>query len=154
VSDKSGWEERSQQFRDPRWGRQGPVPSPWTQPKKNSALEPLEGCIVWGCWELKRKFPVTQLSDEQLPLGRLRGSAYRSHHISVRPDDVLLVASDGNLEAEDRNGVAFGTERLERLFLDNVSVPLPALAARLQSAVQSTYQQSDDQTLLLIRFRA
>lgn len=97
---------------------------------------------------------VTRLSDEQLPLGLLPGSAYRSHRISVQPDDVLLVATDGNLEAEDRNGVAFGTERLERLFLDNVSVPLPALAARLQSAVQSTYQQSDDQTLLLIRFRA
>jgi hypothetical protein len=56
MSDKSGWEGRSQQFRDSRWGRQGPVPSPWTQPKKNSALEPLEGCIVWRCWELKWKF--------------------------------------------------------------------------------------------------
>jgi hypothetical protein len=22
--------------------------------------EPLEGCIVWGCWELKGKFPVMQ----------------------------------------------------------------------------------------------
>ena len=58
MSDKSGWEGRSQQFWDSRWGRQGPVPSPWTQPKKNSALEPLEGCIVWGCWELKRKFRI------------------------------------------------------------------------------------------------
>jgi len=27
-------------------------------PKKNSALESLEGCIVWGCWELKRKFRI------------------------------------------------------------------------------------------------
>ena len=58
MSDKSGWEGRSQQFWDSRWGRQGPVPSPWTPPKRNSALEPLEGCIAWGCWELKRKFPV------------------------------------------------------------------------------------------------
>jgi hypothetical protein len=41
VSDKSGWEGRSQQFRDPRWGRQRPVPSPWTQPKRHSALGPL-----------------------------------------------------------------------------------------------------------------
>jgi hypothetical protein len=39
VSDKSGREGRSQQFRDSRWGRQGPVPSPWTQPKKNSPLD-------------------------------------------------------------------------------------------------------------------
>jgi hypothetical protein len=58
VSDKSGWEGRSQQFRDSRWGRRGLVPRPWTQPKKNRALEPLEGCIVWGCWELTREFPL------------------------------------------------------------------------------------------------
>ena len=56
MSDKSGWEGRSQQFRDSRWGRQGSVPSTWTQPKEESALEPLEGCIMRGCWELKRKF--------------------------------------------------------------------------------------------------
>jgi hypothetical protein len=26
------------------------------QPKKNSVLDSLAGYIVWGCWELKRKF--------------------------------------------------------------------------------------------------
>jgi hypothetical protein len=25
-------------------------------PKENNALEPLAGCMVWGCWELKWKF--------------------------------------------------------------------------------------------------
>ena len=61
MSDKSGWEGRSQPFRDSRWGRQGSVPSPWTQPKKNRAREPLEGCIVWGSWGLKGKFPTNQV---------------------------------------------------------------------------------------------
>jgi hypothetical protein len=41
-----------------RWGRQCPVTSPWTQPTKDGALEPLEGCIVWGCWQLKLKFLI------------------------------------------------------------------------------------------------
>jgi hypothetical protein len=66
------------------------------------------------------KGSVSRLSDEQLPLGLLPGSTYRSHHISVQPDDVLLIATDGILEAEDRKGEAFGMERLERLFLDNL----------------------------------
>jgi hypothetical protein len=81
VSDKSGWEGRSQQFRDSRWCRQGPVPSPWTQPKKNRALEPLKGSIVWGCWELKRKFPMAPRNltyDMDAPLTMLLTSTARS----------------------------------------------------------------------------
>src|ERR1019366_8062215 len=32
------------------------VPSPGPSQRKNSALDSLAGYIVWGCWELKRKF--------------------------------------------------------------------------------------------------
>jgi len=39
-------------------GREDLPLSPWTQPNENSALETLEGSMVWGYWELKRKFPV------------------------------------------------------------------------------------------------
>jgi len=33
-----------------------PVPSPGPRQRKNNALDFLAGYIVWGCWELKRKF--------------------------------------------------------------------------------------------------
>jgi len=56
VSDKTGWEGRDQQLR----ARIGTV---WTLfralgPAKETiyALESLQGRILWGCWELKRKF--------------------------------------------------------------------------------------------------
>jgi hypothetical protein len=35
------------------------VPSPGHSQRKNSALDSLMGYIVWGCWELKRKFRPT-----------------------------------------------------------------------------------------------
>jgi hypothetical protein len=38
---------------DSRWGRHDYVPSPSAQPKKNSALEPLEGCRVGGIGSYK-----------------------------------------------------------------------------------------------------
>src|ERR1019366_1849173 len=34
------------------------VPSPGPSQRKNSALDSLAGYIVWGCWELKRKFRI------------------------------------------------------------------------------------------------
>ena len=45
--------------RDLRLGRLTPCPSPWTQPKKISSLNPLEGCIAWGFGVLKRKYSIT-----------------------------------------------------------------------------------------------
>ena len=45
VSDKTGWEDRSQRFRDSHWGRRDPVPSPRAQ-ARNSALESIVGFIV------------------------------------------------------------------------------------------------------------
>ena len=58
VSDKTGWEGRHQQL----GARIGIV---WTLSRalgpakeNNYALESQKGYIVWGCWELKRKFRV------------------------------------------------------------------------------------------------
>jgi serine phosphatase RsbU (regulator of sigma subunit) len=95
---------------------------------------------------------VAQISDEQLPLGLLREATYRTRQVPVEKGDILLVATDGILEAEDRNGVAFGMERLEQLLLANMNLLLPSLAHALQTALRHSYLQTDDQTVLLVRF--
>lgn len=100
------------------------------------------------------KGTVTKLEDQQLPLGLVAGPAYRGHRIDVGAGDVLLVATDGILEAEDTRGEEFGLERLEALLAANKSEELPALAARMHAAVRAGYRQQDDQTLLLIRLVA
>ena len=56
MSNKTGWEGCDQQ-----WGAR--IGTVWTlsralgSAKENTyALESIKGYIVWGCWELKRKF--------------------------------------------------------------------------------------------------
>src|ERR1019366_3327175 len=39
------------------------VPSPGPSQRKNSALDSLAGYIVWGCWELKRKFRFSSCDE-------------------------------------------------------------------------------------------
>jgi sigma-B regulation protein RsbU (phosphoserine phosphatase) len=96
---------------------------------------------------------VVRLSDEQLPIGLLSEACYRSHIVQVQPNDLLLIATDGVLDAENSQGEAFGLERLEAFLLEFEGAPLADIANQLHNTLRDSYNQSDDQSLLAIRFR-
>jgi hypothetical protein len=96
---------------------------------------------------------VVRLGDEQLPIGLLPEATYRSHQLQVKRKDVLLIATDGILEAENTHGEAFGLTSLEALLLKYQNSPLADIADHIHKAIRDSYQQSDDQSLLVIRFR-
>jgi serine phosphatase RsbU (regulator of sigma subunit) len=96
---------------------------------------------------------VSLLSDEQIPLGLLAStSSYQSHRLQVQPNDILLIATDGILEAENEAGQAFGHEPLARLLRENMTSPLPTLFSTVLGELKTSFKQDDDQTMLLIRF--
>jgi len=97
---------------------------------------------------------VERISDQQLPLGLLAGPAYRGKSLDLQPGDLLLIATDGIIEATDKSGNEFGFDRLESLLRDSRSLPFPALANKINSDLTTSYVQDDDQSLLLIRFNA
>jgi hypothetical protein len=94
---------------------------------------------------------ASHLVDQQLPLGLLPGPPYIGHSVELLPGDVLLVATDGILEAENKHGEEFGLDRLEALVLEAPSQPLPSLAEKIHSTLAASYTQNDDQSLLLVR---
>jgi sigma-B regulation protein RsbU (phosphoserine phosphatase) len=94
---------------------------------------------------------VSHLADQQLPLGLLQGPPYVGHQVEALPGDVLLVVTDGIVEAADENDNEFGLDRLESLLLHNLTQPLAAIAQTISSSVRAHGKQTDDQTLLLIR---
>lgn len=95
---------------------------------------------------------VSQLMDQQLPLGLLAGPPYQGHSLQLAPGDLLLIATDGILEAEAKDGVEFGLGRLESLLVENRRQPLATIAQAVHSVLSSSYVQTDDQSLLLVRF--
>jgi hypothetical protein len=97
---------------------------------------------------------MSRLTDEQLPIGLLPGASYQSQRVELQADDILLVATDGVLEAENKAGEEFGMEQLERLLVEHRNAPLAQIATQIRSTLQRSYRQADDQTLLLIRFLA
>ena len=94
---------------------------------------------------------IEHLIDEQFPLGLLPAPRWNSHTLTPSAGDLLLIATDGIIEAESKHGDEFGLERLDELLRGNVCRPLPGLSAEIHSAVRAFAEQSDDQTLLLIR---
>jgi len=94
---------------------------------------------------------VSQLADQQLPIGLLAGPAYNGHEVYLQPGDVLLIATDGILEATNKAGDEFGLDQLEGILSESRSQGLAAIAHNIHAALSGSYAQDDDQSLLLVR---
>ena len=97
---------------------------------------------------------IAQLADQQLPLGLLAVRAYQGHSVNLQPGDILLIVTDGILEATDKTGAEFGLEQSERVLRENRSQALAVIAERIHAALSGSYVQDDDQSLLLVRLNS
>jgi phosphoserine phosphatase RsbU/P len=92
-----------------------------------------------------------ELNLEQFPLGLVPHAQFAAMEIDVEPGDLLLIATDGILEACNPQDREFGTEGLRGCVESNPEAPLPQLAANILAAAAKWGKQQDDQTLLLVR---
>jgi serine phosphatase RsbU (regulator of sigma subunit) len=94
---------------------------------------------------------ISQLADQQFPIGLLAGPPYTGHTFNLLPGDILLITTDGILEAVNKAGAEFGLEQVERVLRENHRGPLADIAKSIHNALSGTYTQDDDQSLLLVR---
>lgn len=97
------------------------------------------------------KLAMSKVEEEQFPLGLLDVSGFTGNTMPMRSGDLLVVATDGILEACDKAGEEFGLERLEQTISGNAEAALPDLAAKILDTARMFGKQADDQTILLIR---
>jgi sigma-B regulation protein RsbU (phosphoserine phosphatase) len=91
--------------------------------------------------------------DAGIPLGILRDHRWDNHEIDWRRGDVLVVYTDGIVEARDRRGHQFGMQRIAELTQSGDDAPA-AVMARIRDAViehQDDPAGLDDQTLIVLR---
>jgi len=94
---------------------------------------------------------MDRISAEQYPLGLLPISGFTAEAVQLSPGDLVIVVTDGVLEACSNTGEEFGMERLERVISEHASGDLSALSDAILESARSFGRQVDDQTLLLIR---
>jgi Stage II sporulation protein E (SpoIIE) len=82
-----------------------------------------------------------------LPLGMLDSAEPSLMYFELKPDDRLILISDGILEAANSNGQLFGFDRIQALLASSVS------AIQLADAAQS-FGQNDDISVIWVRREA
>lgn len=99
---------------------------------------------------------VQELALDGLPLGIDEDYHYQELSIQMKPGDVLILYTDGVVEAMDPQGALFGFERLQDL-LANGAIHRPrTLTRQIVRAVRGftgPTPQSDDITLVVLRRR-
>ena len=97
---------------------------------------------------------IERLQTGGVALGMFEGSRYEAGRVSLRPDDLLAVYSDGITEAENRKGQPFDEQGLETVLTAERRNNVAATCAAVVRAVErhtADMRLADDLTLLLLR---
>jgi hypothetical protein len=100
---------------------------------------------------------IERLTEGGPVLGLLKGADYRQGHAVVRPGALLLLYSDGVVEAESASGEQFDEARVVAILRDHWGRPAAEIRNEVLRQVQSFVgegQAQDDLTLVVVRFAA
>lgn len=97
------------------------------------------------------------LAATGLPIGVMETSEYPlAQPLEIQPGDLVLLCTDGIVEATDRDGQLFGIGRLRAAIRELAELPLEEMVARLGGRVQDFSRRdhpADDLTILALRRR-
>ncbi|MFN7986827.1 MAG: GAF domain-containing SpoIIE family protein phosphatase [Thermoanaerobaculia bacterium] len=96
----------------------------------------------------------TKLTTGGPPLGLLAGARYLAGEVTIDPGDLLVLFTDGVVEAEGPDGAEFGVDRLAEVVLevrDRPSARVIAAVARATTAHTGVDHFADDFTILVLK---
>jgi sigma-B regulation protein RsbU (phosphoserine phosphatase) len=82
------------------------------------------------------------------------GSTYQTGHVTIQPDELVAVYSDGITEAEDPQGRQFDESGLETALKANLNGTIANIGSAVVRAVErhtADTRLADDLTILLLR---
>lgn len=95
-----------------------------------------------------------KLDTEGLPIGIEKDARYEQKRFSVEPGDVIILCTDGILEAMNAAGQQYGLGGLKRMVEKHAALPAVELVEAIRGDLVhfvGTARQQDDQTLLLLK---
>jgi len=125
-----------------------------------AVLEPESGRIRWAnaghnpSLVVRAAGAVERLGPTGPPLGLLPGALYTMAEASLEPGDLLVLYTDGIVEANDSKDDEYGLERLVSVCLARREDQLGELARRLEEDLEAFVRgvpYADDRTIVLLR---
>lgn len=103
-------------------------------------------------------FPVAQnpilLEAADIPIGIFDSYKYTTQSLSLAPDDMFVIASDGFPESRNESGEMFGYERMKQTLAESRSLSAREITENLFSAVNiftGSHPQDDDRTIIILK---
>jgi len=96
-----------------------------------------------------------KLEGKGLPLGVDKSYQYRAHTAVVKPEQLLILTTDGILESRNIKGEFFGKERLKESIRRNADLGAEGIKLAIIDAVRNfrgEAKQDDDITLVILKF--
>lgn len=96
---------------------------------------------------------VCELRATGMPLGLLPGMHYEDKQATVKPGEVVVLFSDGLLEAHNPQGLILGTPRVEEILASaqDESDLISRVLAALSEFTGKDWEQEDDLTLVAVQ---
>lgn len=98
----------------------------------------------------------SEIAVSGVPLGILPGQIYPEVTLQLASRDILVMYTDGVIEAKAEDGSMFGIERLRRLIEQNNSLGAHDLFMKIQAGIQAFIGKAppfDDMTLVVIKVK-
>jgi hypothetical protein len=92
------------------------------------------------------------IPNECLPLGVQSEEVYVVKQTTLSQGETLALLTDGLVEVQDGGGKQIGMKLIRKVLASRLSAPLPEIFQTLAQRCVSFGRQTDDQTLVLIRF--
>ena len=96
----------------------------------------------------------SEITANGIPVGILPGQTYPEETIQLAPRDLLVLYTDGVIEARAENGEMFGVERLKGLIERHSALSAKDLFAKIEAGIKDFIGHAppfDDLTLMVIR---
>jgi serine phosphatase RsbU (regulator of sigma subunit) len=106
------------------------------------------------CCKRHNEDQADELRARGMPLGLMLGMPYEEKETTLAPGDVVLLCTDGLVEAHDHQGEKFGTPRLRDVLSERSeggNVLSADLMEELESFTGEGWEQEDDITLLTLK---
>lgn len=125
-----------------------------------AVLEPATGRVRYAnaghnpALVLRADGTTEQLASTGIPLGLLPVADYACDEIQLEPGDLMVLYTDGIVEAVDPDEEEYELLRLEKLCRRNASEPLPTIAEALEQDLREFVRGvpfADDRTLVMLR---
>ena len=95
------------------------------------------------CWPfVNQKNQVVKLTASGMPLGLMEGMQYDEFETTILPGDLLLLYSDGLIEAHNEKGEMLGTEKVKEILSDHQYIQIGT--QEVLEAIKRAWNQHSD----------